>query len=136
MQRRKAIKEGLFEVDADGKATLIGGHCGHCDRCHFPAAEVCPYCSAEDCSALELSGSGSLYLYTSVTSRPPGYRGEVPFGFGVVELPEGVRLITRLTESDPRRLRFGQPVSLVVTPLHNDEDGCEVVSYAFAPRAE
>ena len=36
-----------------------------------------------------------------MTAPPPGYQGEVPYGIGVVELPEGVRVITRLTESDP-----------------------------------
>jgi uncharacterized OB-fold protein len=136
MERRKAIKEGLFELDAQGNALLLAGHCGGCDRCHFPAAEICPYCSAEGCKPRALSRGGSLYLYTRVTNRPPGYRGEVPFGFGVVELPEGIRVITRLTESDPERLRFGQAVDLVVAPLHVDEEGCEVVTYAFAPRAE
>ena len=39
---------------------------------------------------------------------PPGYTGEVPFGFGVVELPEGLRVITRLTESRPGKAPFGR----------------------------
>jgi uncharacterized OB-fold protein len=57
----------------------------------------------------------------------------VPFGFGVVELPEGVRVVTRLTEADPAELTFGMPVHLVVDELHADDDGNTVVSYAFAP---
>jgi uncharacterized OB-fold protein len=57
----------------------------------------------------------------------------VPYGFGVVELPEGVRIITRLTESDPAQLAFGQPVRLVVVPLHTDDGGNNVVTYAFEP---
>jgi uncharacterized OB-fold protein len=52
----------------------------------------------------------------------------IAFGFGVVELPEGVRVITRLTESDPHALEHGQPMRLVLTPLHDD-----VVTYAFEP---
>ncbi len=31
---------------------------------------------------------------------PPGYAGAVPYGFGVVELPEGLRVITRLADPD------------------------------------
>ena len=66
-------------------------------------------------------------------NRPPGYAGEVPFGFGVVELPEGLRLITRLTEADPAALRFGMAMRLAIVPLHVDEQGREVVTYAYAP---
>ena len=69
-----------------------------------------------------------------VTNRPPGYRGSLPYGFGVVELTNGLRVITRLTESDPARLRPGLAVTLVVEPLFTDDDGTEVLSYAFAPQ--
>jgi uncharacterized OB-fold protein len=57
----------------------------------------------------------------------------MPYGFGVVELPEGIRVITRLTESDPAELRSGQPMELRVVPLHTDGEGNEVVTFAFAP---
>jgi uncharacterized OB-fold protein len=83
-----------------------------------------------------LSAVGSLWGWTTVTTAPPGYRGEVPFGFGVVELPEGLRVITRLTEPAPDRLEQGQPMRLVLTPLHVDEEGRSVVTYAFAPAVE
>ena len=71
-----------------------------------------------------------------MTAAPPGYRGDVPYGFGVVELPEGIRVISRLTESDPARLHAGQAMHLVVVPLHVDDDGRQVVSYAFTPESE
>jgi len=82
---------------------------------------------------VELSRQGTLWAWTAVTAPPPGYLGEIPFGVGVVELPEGVRVITRLTESDPAALAEGQSMELRVVPLHRDEDGNDVVIYAFAP---
>jgi uncharacterized OB-fold protein len=81
----------------------------------------------------ELTGSGTLWAWTAVTSAPPGYEGEIPYGLGVVELPEGIRVITRLTESDPAALAFGQAMVLRVVPLHADADGNDVVTFAFAP---
>ncbi len=57
----------------------------------------------------------------------------MPYGVGVVELPEGVRVIARLTESDPAGLTAGQAMELRVVPLHRDEEGNDVVTYAFAP---
>ena len=52
---------------------------------------------------------------------------------GVVELPEGIRVITRLTEGDPAALAFGQAMELAIVPLHTDADGNDVVTFAFAP---
>jgi uncharacterized OB-fold protein len=125
------VHHGLFQ---DGH--LLGARCAECGKCHFPADADCPYCSGEGCETLPLSGEGTLYLFTGVRNRPPGYEGEVPFGFGVVELPEGLRIIARLTEADPSRLRFGQAMRLVIVPLQVDDQGREVMTYAYAPAEE
>ena len=133
MSETVPVRAGLFARDATGTWHLLAGYCEACYRHHFPRLGNCPYCSSEGCTERALGTSGKLHLFTTVVNRPPGYRGEVPFGFGVVELPEGLRVISRLTESDPSRLHFGQNVRLVITPLHEDENGCEVASYAFCP---
>lgn len=130
------VHEGLFTTAEDGSARLIGGLCGPCGRHHFPRLTTCPYCSAEAVTEAQLSAHGSLWGWTAVTTAPPGYRGEVPFGFGVVELPEGIRVITRLTEPAPDRLQRNQPMRLVLTPLHVDDEGRPVVTYAFAPAGD
>ncbi len=82
---------------------------------------------------MELSRSGTLWAWTAVTAAPPGYVGGTPYGVGVVELPEGIRIISRLTESDPAALAFGCPMELRIVPLHTHADGHDVISYAFAP---
>jgi uncharacterized OB-fold protein len=130
---RIPVHDGLFRTDAAGSARLVGGRCDACARHHFPRLTTCPYCSAEQVEEVLLSRAGTLWGWTAVTAAPPGYAGEVPFGFGVVELPEGLRVITRLTESVPAHLEFGQPMELVVTPLHTDDEHGVVVTYAFAP---
>jgi uncharacterized OB-fold protein len=130
---RLPVTTGLFELNEAGDGHLLGGLCVRCSHWHFPATPDCPYCAAEDCQTRALSRRGTLCLFTTVTHRPPGYQGELPFGFGVVELPEGLQLITRLSETDPQRLSFGMPMRLEFVTLHVDEDGREVVTYAFAP---
>lgn len=131
MTERVPVRPGLF-LDDDPPA-LVGGRCGRCGRPHFPRSGTCPYCSADDVEEARFGAPGRLWAHTAVTAAPPGYRGEVPFGFGVVELPEGLRVVTRLTEADPGRLRSGQPMALAVVPLHVDDEGRQVVTYAFAP---
>jgi len=133
MAEQVAIKKGLFSVDGATGPALLGGRCTACEQLHFPAQNTCPYCSAGSCMPVRLSDRGRLYLHTAVSNRPPGYRGAVPFGFGVVELADGLRVISRLTAADLSGLRAGLPVRLVVDPIHVDDDGREVLSYAFTP---
>ncbi|HEY1653248.1 MAG TPA: Zn-ribbon domain-containing OB-fold protein, partial [Acidimicrobiales bacterium] len=128
---RVQVREGLF-TDGDTPA-LLGTRCSACGSVHFPRADACTYCATPDPEPIALSQRGTLWAWTAVTAPPPGYEGEVPFGVGVVELPEGVRVITRLTESDPAALAQGQPMELRIVPLHRDHDGNDVVTYAFAP---
>jgi uncharacterized OB-fold protein len=125
------VEAGLF---TDGGApALLGSRCTACQAHHFPAHQTCPYCSSDGVEACELSRTGVLWAWTAVTAAPPGYRGEVPYGFGVVELPEGIRVVTRLTEPDPTRLEGGQAMVLAVVPLHVDDEGRQVTTFAFAP---
>jgi uncharacterized OB-fold protein len=116
------VHDGLFTDEP----RLLGSHCNDCDGYHFPRHQTCPYCSSDNVDPTELSTTGTLWSWTAVTAAPPGYEAEVPFGFGVVELPEGIRVITRLTESDPAALQHAQPMRLTLSTLHDD-----VVTYAF-----
>src|SRR5271163_811973 len=124
------VREGLF-IDGDPPGPL-GGHCLACRASHFPRHDTCPYCSAEDPQPTVLSALGTLWAWTAVTAAPPGYEGETPYGVGVVELAEGIRIISRLTESDPAALDIGCPMELRVVPLHTDADGNDVITFAFA----
>jgi len=126
-----AVRDGLF---TDGEQPrLLGGRCPACGHHSFPRHATCPYCAASGVVPVELSTTGRLWAWTAVTNAPPGYAGEVPYGFGVVELPEGLRVVSRLTEPDPARLDAGQEMALVVVPVGATEDGRTVTSYAFAP---
>ncbi len=130
-QGRVPVHDRLFTADGH----LLGGRCGTCGQHHFPVLRTCPYCSGAEVAEVALSDRGTLWGWTAITAAPPGYRGEIPFGFGAVELPEGIRLITRLTEPDPAASSFGQPMRLEIVPLHTDDEGRTVVTYAFAPEA-
>jgi uncharacterized OB-fold protein len=125
------VQRGLF-TDAD-PPHLLGGRCRACGHHHFPRHDICPYCASQATDPTELSATGVLWAWTAVTHAPPGYKGEVPYGFGVVELPEGLRVITRLTEPDPDKLSADQPMHMVVEALHIDDEGRRVLGYAFAP---
>jgi uncharacterized OB-fold protein len=56
-----------------------------------------------------------------------------PFGVGLVQLGDVVRVEARLTEDDPSKLAFGVEVELTMVPFYVDEDGTEIVTWAFRP---
>jgi uncharacterized OB-fold protein len=88
----------------------------------------------------ELSRRGTLWTWTSQDFLPKSpYAGpetEADFaGFllGYVELPEGVRVETRLIDVDRDAVRIGMELELAIVPFRTDPDGAEVLAYAFAP---
>jgi uncharacterized OB-fold protein len=129
----RPVEPGLFEIDGDGALHLLGGYSPTSDQYHFPLAEVCPYTGAADVEPVRLGRDATLWAWTTVLSAPPGYRGEVPYGFGIVELvEEKLRIVTRLTGIDPATCTFGQPMQAVADVLHVDDDGTPVLTWAFA----
>ena len=136
---RVPIAEGVFTWPSD-EPQLIGSRCGKCGMVTFPAQGSCPRCAATDMAEHLLSRRGTLWAWTTQDFPPPSppYTGPtgkefVPFAVGYVELPGEVRVETRLTEHEPAALAHGMQMELVVVPFRTDDDGNEVVTFAFAP---
>ena len=130
---RRAVAPDLFDLDEAGGLTLLGGYSPSSGRHHFPRFALCPYTGADDVEPARLADRGTLWAWTAVTAAPPGYTGPVPFGFGVVELPDGLRIVTRITESDPSALEHGMAMRLVADVVAVEADGTEIVAWAFTP---
>jgi uncharacterized OB-fold protein len=131
--RRRPVAPDLFELRDDGGLTLLGGYSPSSGLHHFPRFATCPYTGADDVEPAPLPDRATLWAWTAVTAAPPGYTGRVPFGFGVVELTGGLRVVTRITEADPAALTFAMAMQLVADVIAVDDDGTEVVAWAFAP---
>ncbi len=119
---------------------LIGSRCDDCGATTFPAEERCPRCGTATMTELLLPRRGTLVSFTT-QGFPPivPYAGDAtgerfePFGVGLVQLDDVVRVEARLTESDPAKLDFGMEVELQVVPFYTDEAGDEILTFAFAP---
>ena len=118
---------------------LIGSGCGACQATVFPRQPYCPKCSKGEMSDVLLPRRGTVIAWTTQGFAPgPPYQGPtgedfVPFGVGLVQLGDVVRVEGRLTESDPAKLSFGMEVELTMIPLATDAEGNEVVTFAFQP---
>jgi len=119
---------------------LLGTQCGDCGATTWPAQQRCPRCSGPNMAELRLPRRGTLVTWTTQMFPPKSpFAGKtapadfVPFGVGLVQLGDVVRVETRLTESDPEKLQFGMDVELVVETFYVDEAGDEIMTVAFAP---
>ena len=142
MSKRIPIAEGLFTWPSDNPA-LLASRCNGCGIASFPAAESCMACSGQDVSLEELPGRGTLWTWTVQQFMPktPYNSGESPetfkpYGVGYVELPGGVRVEGRLTESDPGKLSIGMPMDVVFDTYRVEDNGDEVVGFFFQPVQE
>ena len=129
------VAEGLFTDEP----RLIGSRCTACGIVTFPAQDSCPRCASTELARHLLATRGTLWAWTTQDFPPPsppfaGATGKafVPFGVGYVDLGD-VKVETRLTESDPDRLQAGMEMELIVVPFRTDDDGNEVVTFAFRP---
>lgn len=136
--KRIPIREGLLAGPLDDldRVSLCGSRCAACGEVSLGASEVCPNCGGRDVEVLSLSRAGTLWTYTVVRHKPPGnYQGPdpfEPFGLGLVELPEGIRVLSRV-EAAPEQLKIGMPLKFDPYVLRKDEAGAEVVAFGFSP---
>jgi uncharacterized OB-fold protein len=126
----------------DEQPQLIGGRCDDCGATTFPTQSRCPRCGHAAMSALPLPRQGTLVSWTTQGFPPVlPYAGDPtgasfePFGVGLVQLGDVVRVESRLTESDPAKLEFGMDVELTIVPFYVDDEGDEIMTFAFAPIA-
>ena len=91
---------------------------------------------------VELARKGTLWTWTvqGFPPKAPPFAGRTdsgfePFGVGYIELPGEVKVEARLTDADPTRLSIGMEMELVIIPLTTDEQGNEIMTFAFQPIA-
>jgi uncharacterized protein len=119
---------------------LLGGECKDCGAITFPVQSRCPRCGTRSMAEHALPRRGTLVSWTTQEFNPSAnYMGDPtgesfrPYGVGLVQLGDVVRVESRLTECDPQKLDFGMEVELRIVPFYTDKDDNEIVTFAFAP---
>ena len=98
-----------FFWDGARAGKLLLQQCGSCRRLRHPPGPMCPACGALRWEAIEASGRGVVYSFT-VIHHPqlPGF--EYPLVVALIELAEGVRLISNIVGVHPEGITIGMPV--------------------------
>ena len=132
VRERVPIREGLlsgslFDLD---RLKLAGCKCTSCGETGLGNKTICPNCGRDTVRNISLSDRGVLWSYTVVRHRPPGnYKGpDVPFGLGLVELPDGLRVLSTI-QCDVDKLKIG--LELRFKPYVRADAERDVVAFAF-----
>ncbi|GAA1826228.1 Zn-ribbon domain-containing OB-fold protein [Planosporangium flavigriseum] len=95
-------------------------HLQRCDTCgtavFYPRA-VCPHCFTGTLSWFRAAGTGTVHAYTVVHRAFGEFAAQVPFTVALVDLDEGVRMLTRIVGARPDEVRIGARVRLEITRL-------------------
>jgi len=90
---------------------LLIQRCTSCEELRHPPGPACPYCHSFDWEPTEVSGRGELYSYTIAHHpKPPGF--DEPAVAVVVQLEEGVRLVSNLEDACAATLQIGEPLEV------------------------
>ena len=126
------IADGLFTWPSE-EPRLIGSRCLNCGEVFFPTQTACSFCSSTDTEEILFSHRGTLDLYTCSRYPTPGYTGPSPLCIGFIRLPEGTKVIAPLTETDIDNLRIGMEVEMVIRTVATDQQGNDLLGFAFTP---
>lgn len=135
-KRRIPVREDLFTMPLTPaeQVSLAGSKCCTCGEVSLGKQSSCPNCSGNNMEEIALSRRGKLWSYTVIRHRPPGaYKGPDPFvsfGLGLVELPEGIRVVSPI-DAEVDLLNIGMGLELEVYKLYQDEEGNEVMAFKF-----
>lgn len=100
---------------------LLFQHCRNCGKNIFYPKNLCPNCWSPDLEWTEASGKGKLYSYTVVHgAAPSAFKDAIPYVIGVIDLEEGVRMLSWVVECDIEQLKCDMDVKVNFRDL-NDE---------------
>ena len=117
---------------------LTGSRCLSCGVTLLGQRYACESCASTELEDVTFSKRGKVYSYTVALYPPPQpYAGKVdpfvPYPIAWIDLPEGARILSTLTDCKPNELEIGMEVELVVEKGWEDQDGNEVMEYKFRP---
>lgn len=90
---------------------LLIQRCTGCGTLRFPWLPGCGGCGSPEWDTVAASGAGTVFSYV-VMHHPPFPAFDPPYAVGLIELVEGVRIVSNITGVPYDEVRIGMPVEL------------------------
>lgn len=93
---------------------MVLRRCDSCGTYQHPPYPYCEVCWGEEFSWVEAAGRVSLFAFSvNHFAVPFPFWGDLPYVTAIVELPEGVRMISNVVECDHEALHDGMELEVV-----------------------
>jgi uncharacterized protein len=115
--------------DAAKEKRLVLQQCKDCGKHQFYPRGVCSHCLSSALDWVESRGRGKVHTFTVCHRAPhPGFAAELPLVIAVIELDEGVRMMSNIVGCDPTSVRIDMAVKVVFA-----EESPEITLPKFEP---
>ena len=111
---------------------LLIQRCTDCQTLRVPPRPMCGNCQGLNWDAIESTGRGTLYSFV-MPKYPPLPFLEYPYVVALIELDEGVRIVSNLRDVDPGSVENGMAVEVFYEAFNSINDGEELVLHQFRP---
>lgn len=108
--------------EATRESRLLVQWCTSCERAVFYPRVFCPHCSAGTDALEWRAASGRATVYAAVVEHRPqaagaNFSGGEPYCVALVDLEEGVRMLTNVVGCPPDDVHCGMSVAVTWEPL-------------------
>lgn len=113
---------------------LEGVRCKDCGHVTIPDGKVCPACGSRNIERIKLPRKGKVLNYSVIWNAPRGYEYYTPYVVALIELEDGTRIFSQLTDVNPEEVKEGMEVEMVIRKTRvSGESGLIAYSYKFRP---
>ncbi len=95
--------------------------CTECQAWRHVPREMCAKCGSADWKWVKSRGKGTVFTWT-VVERPmhPAFVDDVPYAPVVIEMDEGVRIVSEVIDCEPADLEIGMRVEVVFAKVSDE----------------
>lgn len=116
---------------------LIGERCIRCGSLYYPRRAICPRCGSRELEEYQLRDRGRVISWTVIRNPPKDYEKFAPYVVALVELDDGVRILTQLVDIEPEEVKAGMRVEATFRRIREDgTSGIIEYGYKFRPQIE
>jgi uncharacterized protein len=111
---------------------LLIQRCKDCDTLRVPPRPMCGHCQSLNWGSVESTGRGVVYSFI-MPQYPPLPFLQYPYVVALIELDEGVRIVSNLCDIEPEAIEVGLPVEVFYEEFEAIPSGEELVLHQFRP---
>ena len=107
--------------DGCRRGELLIQTCADCGHRQFYPRAYCMRCTGEHLAWTRATGRGSVHSFTVVHRAPTAaFKDDVPYVVAIIDLDEGVRMLSTVVGCTPDQVSFGMQVTVVFEALDDD----------------